>query len=273
MTTPCASSTASPPWPAPCGRRALTRQILFVNTALADKEPSLRAARALGQVAVVGAELPDWAAPHVDWFLPGDTRDPAALDTIIERLRQRHAATPFDAVVTFWDHGVVPAARIAGALGLPGSSVAAADAVRHKGRMREGLSRAGVPQPRFTWVAGQDGIAAAVRSIGFPAIHKPAGGGASTAICLVRSEEELRVSLETTRDFHRPDAHALFAAYPDEYIIEEFMDGREVSVEGVVARGAVRIAAVTEKWTTPDVFTEYMHLVPARLTPWEHAAV
>jgi biotin carboxylase len=49
------------------------------------------------------------------------------------------------------------------------------------------------------------------------------------------------------------------------YIVEEFISGKEVSVEGVVAKGKIHIVGITEKWADSINFTEYQHTFPARL--------
>ncbi len=149
--------------------------VLFVHGMYAHKRPAFEAARKLGlSIAVVGPELPGWAVPLVDEFVPGATDTAQAMRTTIEQLRARHAARPYAGVVTFWDHGVVPAAQIAAALGLPGSSPRAAYQVRNKYAMRLALGRHGVPQPPFALVRNWPELEAAARRIGFPAVYRPA---------------------------------------------------------------------------------------------------
>nr|WGE00779.1 hypothetical protein P5644_03415 [Bacillus velezensis] len=55
----------------------------------------------------------------------------------------------------------------------------------------------------------------------------------------------------------------MFSFYQNEYIVEEFMNGQEVSIEGVISDGVIHFAGVTEKWTD-QYFEEYQHAFPAR---------
>jgi biotin carboxylase len=240
--------------------------VLFVHGMYAHKRPAFEAARELGlSIAVVGPDLPGWAAPLVDEFVPGATESAQAMRTTIEQLQARHAARPYAGVVTFWDHGVVPVAQIATALGLPGSSPQAAHQVRNKYAMRLALGRHGVPQPPFALVRNWPELEAAARRIGFPAVYKPAGGAGSAGVFPVRSATDLHRVFETRTKHLTPNNDSFFGYYPGEFVYERFVPGREVSVEGVVADGVLHTAGVTEKWTTPDTFTEFQHAYPARL--------
>jgi biotin carboxylase len=219
--------------------------VLFVHGMYAAKRPAFEAARRLGlRIAVVGPELPEWAAGLIDEYVPGGTDTPEAMHATIEQLLARHAVRPYDGVVTFWDHGVVPVAQIADALGLPGSSPQAAHQVRN-------------------WPELQ----AAAERIGFPAIYKPAGGAGSAGVLFVRSAADLREVHETATRHLNPENDSFFAYYPGEFVYERFVPGREVSVEAVVADGVLHTAGITEKWATSDTFTEFQHAYPARLTP------
>ena len=64
----------------------------------------------------------------------------------------------------------------------------------------------------------------------------------------------------------RPELDKMYTFYSDEFLMEEFMDGEEVSIEGIVSHGEILIAGITEKWI--DVhFAEYQHAFPARVSP------
>jgi biotin carboxylase len=156
---------------------------------------------------------------------------------------------------------------VADALGLPSSSAEAAETARNKARMREALQARGVPQPRFRRVKGWEDLQAAASEIGYPLIYKPTGGAGSAGVYRVGTPQELRPAFERSLAYLSPGSGQFFAYYPFEFLVEEFMEGREVSVEGVVAHGRVLTAAVTDKWATPENFTEYRHAIPARLEP------
>lgn len=245
----------------------MAKHLLFMNATYPHKLNSFLTAKDLGMtVSVVGPELPDWVRPYVDQFIEAQTSDINNMDAALDALRQHHAALPFDGVVTFWDHGVVPTARVASELGLPGSTVAAADGARNKYKMREALRRHGVAHPAFARVQTWDELQAAAQRIGYPLILKPTGGAGSAGVSKIESPEQLEAAFDTLMTYIAPENHLFFSYYPYEYIAEEYMQGRELSVEGIVADGVVHMVGVTEKWITPS-FAEYQHAYPARIAP------
>lgn len=248
----------------------MTGSILFVHGMYEHKRPAFDTAREMGlSITVVGPALPEFAAGLVEDFVPGGTDTPDQLRATLALLRERHRRRPYGGVITFWDHGVVPAAEIAAALGLPGSSPVAAHRVRNKHRMRLALARHGVPHPDFALVRDWPELVAASERIGFPAVYKPAGGAGSVGVLPVTSAEELPELFRVSRELLTPERDSFFGYYPGEFVYERLVTGREVSVEGVLARGVLHLAGVTEKWATPEAFTEFQHAYPARLTPAE----
>jgi biotin carboxylase len=241
--------------------------VLLMHAMYAHKLRAYQVARDLGlRVTVVGPELPAWAVPYVDGYVEGSTDTAAAMRDTIDALRERHVSDAFDGVVTFWDHGVVPAAEVAAALGLPGPSVAAAHRARNKAAMRAALAAGDVPHPAFARTTAWADVAAASERIGFPAIYKPTGGAGSAGVFRIDTADELRATFDRAAATVNPDTDSFFAYYPDEFVLEEYVEGTEVSVEGVVARGRCHVAGVTEKWIDPATFAETQHAYPARLS-------
>lgn len=239
--------------------------LLFPHLMYSEKLEIYKTAGELGnRITVIAPEIPDWAAPYVHTRLDPEYR--GETDEGLARLARYHEADPFDGVITFSDHGVMATARIAAALGLRGPSLAAAEAGRNKNHMREVLAAHGVPSPRTARVTNLEELLAAAGGIGFPGIYKPSGGGGSTGICFVSSDDELRQKYLESQDFGVPKAGTFFSYYPDEFIYEEFMSGYEVSVEGVVCDGDIQIAGVTDKWVDPErYFAEYQNAFPANI--------
>lgn len=241
--------------------------ILFMNAMYRHKVKSFQTAREMGcRISVVGPELPDWAAPFTDRFIEAETADSGGLEQAVTTLAAVHREDPFDGVVTFWDHGVLPAARVAAALRLPGDA-AAAGRTRNKAAMREALAGNGVPGPAYAKVSDWPQLLAASARIGFPAIYKPTGGAGSAGVVRIDSAAQLRPAFDSARAHMQPDRDPFFAYYPDEFLLEEFLEGTEVSVEGIVAGGVVHIVGVTEKTVCPETFVEIRHAHPARIDP------
>jgi biotin carboxylase len=238
------------------------KHILFLNATYIKKERTLAAAKEMGlDVSVVGPELPGWSRPYVDQYIEANTYD---REETLSVLRRRHREKPFDGVITFWDRDVELVAHVAADLGLPGCPPVAAQRARNKRLMRETLRKHGVPHPHFACVKGWSELCQAASSIGFPLIYKPVGASSSKGVFKVTSADEIHTAYEMMQFYASPSRDRMFSFYSDEHLVEEFMCGPEVSVEGLVAGGVVSMVGITEKLATPDDFTEYQHAFPGR---------
>lgn len=167
-----------------------------------------------------------------------------------------------DAVVAIDDQGVKVAARATRDLGLVHNPVAAVEATRDKHVMRRLLAEAGVPQPRFAGAASGDAARIAAE-IGFPAVVKPAGLSASRGVIRVddaaaarRAEKRIRAMLAVGE---------LPADQP--LLVEEYLPGTELVVEGLLLDGRLEPLAIIDK---PDplkgpFFEETLLVTPSRL--------
>src|SRR5438874_2137956 len=133
------------------------KHILFLNATYIHKTSTLAIAKDLGlTVTIIDTELPDWARAYTDCFIEADTYDLSKFGEALVALRKRDAELPFDGVVTFWHHGILPAALVAAEFGLRGCSVEAAENACNKFKMREAFQRADVPHPRFALATNWD---------------------------------------------------------------------------------------------------------------------
>lgn len=248
-----------------------SKHVLFVNAGYVSKKRSLVTAKEMGlRLSVVGPTLPEWARPYVDGYIPANTYDLA--DTVAS-LSPVHAYTPFDGVATFWDRDVEIVAGVAAALGLPGAPVEAAALVRNKYRCREALATHAVPQPQFGRFTNREEMATAAGRLGFPLICKPIGAAGSKGVFKVDTEADLSTVFDMLVANVRPEIDPLFSYHAGQYVLEQFMTGREFSVEGIVCRGSIHVVGITEKWATSDFFTEYQHAFPARLGERDAASI
>jgi biotin carboxylase len=245
--------------------------LVVLNATYRDKRSMLATARAMGLfVSVVGPELPAWASADVDRFVLADPDD---VPGVVAAARALHAERPVDGVLSLWDRDVPLCARVAAALGLRGCGPAAADRARHKYRAREALRAAGIPQPRYAEVSTWQGLVEASTYVGFPLVYKPVGASASRAILRVDAHDGLAAAHALMETWADPSIDPMFGNHPGVRLVEEFMDGPEVSVEGVTSGGRVLIVGVTRKWTTADYFLEWRHAFPAGLPPESEARV
>jgi biotin carboxylase len=169
--------------------------------------------------------------------------------------------SPIDGVVAADDAGVVIAATAGQKLGLPANDPDAARATRDKALMRKRLERGEVPQPSWAALGLSDDASALANSIGYPLVVKPVSLSAGQGVIRANRPEDIDEAVTRVR-------RILLSAgsHDDTIILEEFMDGAEVAVEGLVAAGDLVPLAIFDK---PDEvegegFQETILVTPSR---------
>jgi biotin carboxylase len=213
---------------------------------------------------VVASERPSTLAAHVPYgliTLPFERPAEAAHE--ITAFAARH---PIDAVVAVDDPTVIAGAAIGQALWLAANPVAAVSATRNKLQMRQRLAAAGVRAPTFTSVAIDDDPEAAARQAEYPCVLKPLVLSASRGVIRADSEAEFVAAFQRVAAILRaPDVKALEAT--DRILVEAFVPGREVALEGLLRDRALETLALFDKPDPLDgpFFEETIYVTPSRL--------
>ncbi|HZP73107.1 MAG TPA: ATP-grasp domain-containing protein [Gaiellaceae bacterium] len=156
------------------------------------------------------------------------TEDEPAIERLVGALGVDGVIAPG----TDWPVGV--AARVAEHAGLPHPiSPATAVLATNKLRQRERLAEAGVPQPRSWVVGGED---KPPRLTG-PVVVKAPDRQGQKGLTLVVDERALPGAIETARSVARNGLA----------LVEELVDGPEVTVVGVSTGGSFTLLAVTDR--------------------------
>ncbi len=193
--------------------------------------------------------------------ITADTNDTEALLPEVERL---HSVFGFDGAITSCDYYLPTVARIAGHLGLPGPAPEAVRNACRKDATRRVLAEAGVPGPRFAVHEEWADIARAAREIGYPLVVKPVDLCAGMYVRRVDDESQLASAFGALADF---PVNARGRRRTPAVLLEELLDGPEVSVETVSYGGAVHVVGVTDKSVGgAPAFIETGHMFPAALT-------
>lgn len=175
---------------------------------------------------------PTWEREYLSgWTVVPSTLDGPAMAA---------AARDLDGVsgVLCWDEGRIHAASyVAQALGLRNGDPAVIWRLRDKAQTRAALDAAKVPQPRSIPVATLDQALDAADQVGYPAVLKPRGLGASLGVVIVKDPAQLREKFAFTRDTKAPDPVVYSSAEP--VLVEECVIGEEISVDSVVQDGKV----------------------------------
>lgn len=179
-------------------------------------------------------------------------------ERLIEAARRVHRRTPLSGVLSWDEARILPAARVAAEFGLPGGTPDVIERCRDKYLSRLALRRADVRQPRFVLVGEPAQALAAAEWIGYPVILKPRAAAASYGVVLVHTPDELRARFRFAFEATVPDA----PRHPMPVLVEEFVEGPEISVDSVVAGGMVTPVFVAHKEVGfPPFFEETGHLV------------
>ena len=146
-------------------------------------------------------------------------------------------------------------------LGLTGISYDTALRATDKAAMIQAFAAADVAHP---WYRIAEGGKLADTPPSFPLITKPTDNSGSRGVMLVNSAEELRVALEYSSQNGRGG----------DVMVEEYMQGPEVSVEIMADGGRIHVLQITDKLTTgAPHFVEMGHSQPSRLPEDTQAAI
>jgi biotin carboxylase len=177
-------------------------------------------------------------------------------------------ANAIDAVIALGDRPTVTASYAAEALGIAGNSPAAVEICRSKLRQRETLRAAGVRVPDFFSFALSDSPADVVARVKFPCVVKPLSLSASQGVIRANNADEFSEAVRRIRLLmESPEIQVLREPGTARLLVESYVAGKEVAVEGLIAGGRLRVLAIFDK---PDLlegpyFEETIYVTPSRL--------
>ena len=221
----------------------------------------MAAARELGAAVTVASErLAAMSTAMGERALTLRLSDPQdAAETIVARARD----TPFAAILGVDDQGVMTAALAAERLGLAHNPPAAVACTRDKAAMRRALAEAHVPQPCFALLAAGADVPTAARKIGLPCVVKPLSLSGSRGVIRAEDPDRARAAAERVRGILAATGEP--ADVP--LLLESYVPGAEVAVEGLLCSGRLEVLAIFDK---PDplegpYFEETLYVTPSRL--------
>jgi biotin carboxylase len=226
----------------------------------AYREYAFAALAARGKVFLVTPSEPTWQRGYLAGYRCVPDIGVAA---VTRAVAECVAETQGRAGVFSWDEPLLElTGDVAQRLALPHMSAAAVRNCRDKLSTRRLLRTAGVPEVRFAHVRSQEQALREADTIGYPVVLKPRALAGSVGVVTARDADDLRAV------YH----YAVNAAYPglnplDGLVLEEFLDGPEISVDSVVRGDEVQSVNVARKRLGFDPFFEEVgHLV----SPWRH---
>jgi biotin carboxylase len=190
----------------------------------------------------------------------------AAAEELARGVRERKPV----AVVGVDDLTALVAALAAARLGLPHNPPASVAAARSKALSRERLRAADVPVPRFELVPGDlqgPELEMLLARAPYPCVVKPLVLSGSRGVIRANDAEELRAALKRVAALLRsPDVAQRRDPELDRVLVEEFIPGPEVALEGLLVRGHLHVLAIFDKPDPLDgpYFEETLYVTPSR---------
>ena len=192
-----------------------------------------------------------------------------------EQARDFAKQHPLDGVLGVDDDTAIVAAAIATRLKLRGNPERAALAARDKHLQRVTLAQAGVQVPGFflhMLAEPPDGVAATVR---YPCVIKPLRLAASRGV--IRADDPrafVAAQARLAAILAQPDI-AGCGEWAEQYLVEDFVGGPEVALEGLVIAGRLHVLALFDKPDPLDgpFFEETIYVTPSRLPAAAQTAI
>lgn len=253
----------------PSGGNPPKRVLILTTPNSYRTQDYVEAASRLAIETVIAVDTPQALADTWQFRLGVDFAMPQrAADQLVQTLRESanpdRGAGLLDAVLALDDSGARVAALVADRLGLPHNDPAAAEAARNKFRMRTLLAAGGAAVPEFAeFDTGQDLkeiIGQAEDRIGYPCVVKPEELNGSRGVIRANSRCELAAAVRRL---------AKLISFGQPFLIEGYIPGFEVALEGLLDRDKLHLLALFDK---PDplegpFFEETIYVTPSRLAP------
>lgn len=224
---------------------------LIVMGAAIEQVPGIKKAKEMGyEVAVIDYNPKAVGIPLADKFYNVSTIDPEGVFQAAKDFK----ADGFLTLAT--DLPMRAVAYASERLGIPGVSQHTALLATDKGEMIKALKEQGVESPWYYIVDTLEELKETGKKITYPCIMKPTDNAASRGVALIHDYDELIQSY----DYSKEQSHS------GQVIIEEYMEGPEVSVEVLSYEGNAHVLQITDKLTSSAPhFVEIGHNQPSQL--------
>jgi biotin carboxylase len=243
----------------------VSRILLLVPTRTYRTADFIEAARRLGIEVVIGTDR----RPALAELMPEPplVLDLARIDESVRRIAADAAARPYIAIVAVDDGGSLVAAGASARLGLPHNPPEAVAISRDKARSRQAFSAAGLPTPRYRVFPADADPDHVARAVAYPAVVKPTDLSASRGVIRANDPAELAAAFRRVAALVSDPAVCRPGETPQPILVEDYVPGREVAVEGLLRGGRLEVLAIFDK---PDplegpFFEETYFVTPSRL--------
>ena len=226
------------------------KKLLIIGASILQL-PAIKRAKELGYYTAVLDYNPNAVGiKYADEYFNASTID---IDAVVEVAK---SFCPDGIMTLATDMPMRSIAKAAEVLGLPGIDTETAIRSTDKGEMIKAFAECGVEHPWYYIAKDTEQLQTVKDKLTYPCIVKPTDNAGSRGVKLIESEKSLAESY----------GYAVASSRSGAVIFEEYMQGREVSVEIIVKGGTPYVLAVTDKITTgAPHFVEMGHTQPSSL--------
>jgi isopentenyl diphosphate isomerase/L-lactate dehydrogenase-like FMN-dependent dehydrogenase/biotin carboxylase len=232
----------------------MNRKTILIIGAGMLQVPIIETAKSMGLTVVVADMNLDAPGMKIaDFPIVMSTKDIEGMVRESKHFANQH---PVNGVVTAGTDASMTVAAVANALDLPGIRYKDAEAATNKVKMRQRLEQHGVPIPKFAPVWSIQDARDALSFLSFPLVMKPADNMGARGVIKVSNREELHQAFKHSKQF----------CPSGEMILEEYMEGPELSVDAISWNGNIRITGIADRIIEREpYFIEIGHNMPSSM--------
>ncbi len=252
----------------------MARLLLLIPTMSYRVRDFLRAAHRLGVQVAVGSNV----AQVLEQYSDGGTVTLAfgELERGVTQILAYDQRYPLTAIVGVDDETILLAAAASQALNLPHNSPLSVSLSSNKFRFREAIAASGLPSPDFRLLSLKEDPGLVAGEAAYPCVLKPLHLSGSRGVIRVDDMVAFEVAFERIAAIlAQADAGAPNEQAAQHILMEAFIPGLEVALEGLLWQGELEVLALFDKPDPLDgpFFEETLYVTPSRLPGPRQSAI
>lgn len=243
----------------------MSKVVVFIRSNAVGKLGTIETIRNLGyDIAIAEKNYinSDNIANHV---IDVDTNN---IDELITSIAEFGREYEIAAITSFTEFGIEQAATLAQVLGYPGPNLKSVKISRNKYLTRIFMEKNQIPTPKFFKASSIHVIKEKCLNLQFPIIIKPLNFAGACAVVKVETIEELEQKFEELLSKRKdaPIKHFMNDTMSKDWLIEEYLEGFEVSVECFTYKGNVTPVVIHDKACSVEApyFIEDFFVTPSK---------
>lgn len=243
---PVSATTANP---------FLNKHLAIFSTGGPKKVFIFQRLRELGCHITIFNDERNWAVQYSDDFVVVNRSDYQECLRVLKEVSKKRK---IDGIITFWNDDVLLVSKLAADMGLIGLPYDKAKLCKNKFLFREMCKQYGIPTPKYSYVRSPEDLQKVKDTFQFPVVAKPAWGDSSSYVVKVDAIEELEPTIEYIRTNNVSEKNiydsTISLSEEKQILIEEYIDGEEVDVNGIIQNGRLKIYSVADNDKTEEPF-------------------